>query len=143
MKIFRLMQVMTVFFSTVWPSSCIENEPLNAECDIVPASQPEELLVRPAEIVDRKDVHSVTFIVKILDVTALAPEFEITPGARSTLRAARCATSPIRRSIQSHPKTGQWSKTYTVIAKHDDPIALKYSFENARVVPANSQGGMG
>ncbi len=143
MKIFRLMQVMTVLFSTVWLSSCIENEPLNAECDIVSASLPEELLVRPAEIVDRKDVHSVTFIVKnFVDVTALAPEFEITPGATIDPASGtmRDFSDPQEYTVTS--EDGQWSKTYTVIAKHDDPIALKYSFENARVVPANSQGGM-
>lgn len=142
MKIFRLMQVMTLFLSVAWLSSCIENEPLNAECDIVSASLPEELLVRPAEIVDRKDVHSVTFIVKnFVDVTALAPEFEITPGA--TIYPAsgtmRDFTKPQTYTVTS--EDGQWSKTYTVIAKHDDPIALKYSFENVRVVDANSQGG--
>lgn len=142
MKIFRLMQVLTVLFPAVWLSSCIENEPLNVECDIVSASLPEELLVRPAEIVDRKDVHSVTFIVKnFVDVAALAPEFEITPGATIDPASGtmRDFTRPQTYTVTS--EDGQWSKTYTVIAKHDDPIALKYSFENVRVVDANSQGG--
>lgn len=142
MKIFRLMQVLTVLFPAVWLSSCIENEPLNAECDIVSASLPEELLVRPAEIVDRKDVHSVTFIVKnFVDVAALAPEFEITPGATIDPASGtmRDFTKPQTYTVTS--EDGQWSKIYTVIAKHDDPIALKYSFENVCVVYANSQGG--
>ena len=142
MKIFRLMQVLTVLFSAVWLSSCIENEPLNAECDIVSASLPEGLLVRPAEIVDRKDVHSVTFIVKnFVDVTALAPEFEITPGATIYPASGTVRDFSEEQEYTVTSEDGQWSKTYTVIAKHDDPIALKYSFENVNEVDANSQGG--
>ena len=142
MKNFRLMQVMTLFLSVAWLSSCIENEPLNAECDIVSASLPEGLLVRPAEIVDRKDVHSVTFIVKnFVDVTALAPEFEITPGATIDPASGTVRDFSEEQEYTVTSEDGQWSKTYTVIAKHDDPIALKYSFENVRVVDANSQGG--
>ena len=55
-----------------------QKEPLNAECDIVEASLPTELLSK-APIVENR---SVTFIIKDdVELTALAPEFTLTPGA--------------------------------------------------------------
>lgn len=142
MKIFRLLLTAVTAMSVSALSSCIQKEPLNTECDIETATLPDEGdLIRPAQIVDRIDDHTVTFIVRnYVDLTSLAPEFTITPGA--TIEPAsgtdRDFTTPQKYTVTS--EDGEWSKTYTVIAKHDDPIALKYDFENVRIL-ASAQGG--
>ena len=141
MKIFRLLLTAVTAVSVSALSSCIQKEPLNTECDIETATLPERDLVRPAQIDDRTDDHTVTFIVRnYVDLTSLAPEFTVTPGA--TIEPAsgtdRDFTNPQTYTVTS--QDGEWSKTYTVIAKHDDPIALKYSFENVRL-QTTTQGG--
>lgn len=142
MKNFRLLLMTVIGLSMSALSSCIQKEPLNTECDIEAATLMEEnYLVRPAEIVDRIDDHTVTFIVKnFVDVSALTPEFKITPGATIDPASGtpRDFSTPQLYTVTS--EDGEWSKTYTVIAKHDDPIALKYSFENVRIL-TSSQGG--
>lgn len=143
MKIFRLLLTAVTALSVSALSSCIQKEPLNTECDIETATLPDESdLIRPAEIVDRQDDHTVTFIVRnYVNLTSLAPEFTITPGA--TIDPASGTeldfTNPQKYTVTS--QDGEWSKTYTVEIRHDDPIALKYGFENVREVVGNMSGG--
>lgn len=144
MKISRLIP-MTVIVAllAVVTSSCIEKEPLNTECDIEKAFLPDEsMLVRPAEIDDKQS--TVTFIVKnYVSVEALAPEFQITPGATISPESGTVqdfADGPVKYLITS--EDGEWQKVYEVTIKHDDPIALKYGFEYVRDVAANNSGGI-
>lgn len=107
-------------------SSCIQDEALNAECDIVSATlQNDDLKGEPIIENDR-----ITFLAKpYIDVTELAPEFELTEGATidPASGTTRDFTTPQKYTVTS--QDGQWSKTYTVSVNMDE-IKTKYSFEH-------------
>ena len=117
--------------------SCIKKEPLNAECDIVAVILPDDVLNRTPIIENDR----VTLIVKNhVNVTELAPEFELTPGATIVPPSGtmRDFTEPQTYVVTS--EDGEWSKTYTVTVQRNSAINLKYSFEDVRIV-RTSQGG--
>lgn len=114
-------------------TSCIKEEALNAECDIVEVS-PEwvdamlsrnVLVGQPVVKNDRVDFT----VKKGSDRTALAPEFVLTPGATIVPASgtARDFTTP--QTYVTTSQDGQWKKQYTVSFKY--PTALKdLSFEH-------------
>ena len=74
--------------ATMTLTSCFKEEPLNAECDIEKAyihvDDPSEMFVKTTDTLATTDqtVNVVTFSVrKGTDRTAVAPLFQITPGA--------------------------------------------------------------
>ena len=84
-----------------------QKEPLNAECDIVEASLPTELLSK-APIVENR---SVTFIIKDdVELTALAPEFTLTPGATIEPPSGTVRDFQHHRNIQYIQKTESGTK---------------------------------
>ncbi len=118
-------------------ASCIKKEPLNAECDIVGVVLPDDELNRMPIIENDR----VTLIVKnYVNITELAPEFELTPGA--TIQPAsgteRDFTEPQTYVVTS--QDGEWSKAYTVTVQRNNAINLKYGFEDVRIVNS-MQGG--
>ena len=118
-------------------ASCIKKEPLNAECDIVGVVLPDDELNRMPIIENDR----VTLIVKnYVNITELAPEFELTPGA--TIQPAsgteRDFTEPQTYVVTS--QDGEWSKVYTVTVQRNNAINLKYGFEDVRIVNS-MQGG--
>lgn len=118
-------------------TSCIQNEPLNAECDIVSVTLPGDILNR-APIIENDRV---TLIVKNhVNVSELAPEFELTPGATISPASGtvRDFTDPQTYVVTS--QDGEWHKTYTVAVQRNNAINLKYGFEDVRIVKT-SQGG--
>ncbi|MCM1076840.1 MAG: PCMD domain-containing protein [Bacteroides sp.] len=117
--------------------SCIKKEPLNAECDIVAVTLPKDELNRSPIIENDR----VTLIVKnYVNVTDLAPEFQLTPGATITPPSGtvRDFTDPQTYIVTS--QDGEWSKTYTVTVQRNTNINLKYGFEDVRLIKT-SQGG--
>lgn len=117
--------------------SCIRNEPLNAECDIISVSLPGEVLNRQPLIENNK----VTLIVKNdVSVMALAPEFELTPGATIEPASGTVRNFLLPQTYRVTSQDGEWSKEYTVTVERNNTINLNYSFENVRV--ASALGGM-
>ncbi len=111
-----------------------QKEPLNAECDIVEASLPTELLSK-APIVENR---SVTFIIKDdVELTALAPEFTLTPGATIEPPSGTVRDFSTPQEYTVYSEDGKWHKTYTVTVKYVE-LALEYSFENVKVGNTNS-----
>ena len=110
-------------------TACIKDELPNAECDILAATLPGDVL--NGEPVIKND--AVEFHVKVgTEVTALAPEFALTPGA--TINPAsgtpRDFTSPQTYVVTS--QDGAWHKTYTVSVTDDftDKLVFIYHFDN-------------
>ncbi len=121
---------LTAAVLTVVASSCIKDEPLNAECDIVSATIPGNVLTRAPQISNDR----VVFVVKGgTDVTVLAPEFTITPGAaiEPPSGTVRDFTEPQEYTVTS--EDGEWHKTYTVEVQMNNIINLEYNFEHVRV----------
>lgn len=110
-------------------AGCIKSEPLNAECDILGASLPADVL-NGAPVIKN---NAVDFHVKLgTDVSALAPEFELTPGAviEPPSGTVRDFTTPQVYTVTSQDR--QWSKDYIVSATdgYDDKLVYEYSFDN-------------
>lgn len=117
-------------------TSCISQEPLNAECDIVSATLPDDVLNR-TPIIENNIVEMV--VRNTVPLTALAPEFTLTPGATITPASGtvRDFTDPQQYVVTS--QDGQWSKTYTVTIKDGrEPFNLNYNFGNIAQVTAST-----
>ncbi|MBB1140583.1 PCMD domain-containing protein [Myroides sp. WP-1] len=107
-------------------SSCIKDEALNAEADIETATINQEFLLTAPIVSNDK----VTFRVsKSLDLTQIAPEFTLTPGATiippsGTVRDF--SNGPLIYRVTSESKT--WSKIYTIDFTNAE-ISTIYNFE--------------
>lgn len=118
-------------------TSCIADEPLNAECDIVAVTLPGDVLNRQPVIGNNR----VTLIVKNdVSVMSLAPEFELTPGATIEPASGTVRNFIFPQEYTVTSEDGQWKKTYTVAVERNNTINLDYNFENVRVV--NALGGL-
>lgn len=127
---------------TLLCTSCIKDEALNAEADITKCTLPSDILT------DAEIDYAATFdeslnayplrveVTNETDLTQLAPDFELTPGA--TIEPASGSThdftSPVRYTVTS--EDGKWHRTYAVIIQHPsyDYIPTVYHFENVRRV---------
>ncbi len=110
--------------------SCIKEEAPNSEADIVSCTLAGDVLNRDPVIENDK----VTLILKKgTALTALAPEFTLTPGAviAPASGTVRDFTSPQYYEVLS--EDGQWKKTYKVEATTSGITASTFSFENARL----------
>lgn len=110
-------------------ASCIREEPLNAECDILAVEIPGNVLNREPVIENTK----ITLVVKNnTNITALAPEFEITPGAIISPQSGTTLnfTTPQKYTVTS--EDGKWHKEYTVTVVLNNTIELHYAFDHVR-----------
>lgn len=121
-------------------SSCIQDEPLNAECDIIAVDS--EWIGQHKDILGGF-IHVGNNSVRIqindhADRSALDPRFILTEGARLTMAAPdggemegngvmRNFTSP--QTYTTHSQDGKWSKNYTVSFFFNSPIG-QLSFEH-------------
>ncbi len=107
-------------------SSCTKDEALNSEADIETAQINREFLLTAPMISNDK----VTFRVsKSLDLTQVAPEFTLTPGATITPANGSVrdfSQGPLTYTVTSESK--RWSKTYTVAFTNAE-ISTIYNFE--------------
>lgn len=127
-------------------NSCIQDEPLNAECDITGVDtlwlQQNRNLIKGNPRIDN---YRVTFTVPYdADRSALAPKFYLTPGARLTAMVdgvevadangmTRDFNTP--QTYTTHSEDGQWSKSYEVSFESEAPIE-KLDFENFELDPS-------
>lgn len=120
-------------------ASCIQDEPLNAECDITDVEQSwveanrEVLVGKPIITNDH-----VTFSIKKgTDRTAFGPRFTLTEGATLTARVdgADVEANGITRDFSApqiyttRSQDGKWSKDYSVSFNYPQPLGLM-SFEH-------------
>lgn len=111
-------------------TSCIKDEALNAEADIIACNVPAEILKRDPIIENDK----VTLMVRAdVDLLHQAPEFELTPGATISPESGtvRSFIKPQYYTVTS--EDGKWTKKYEVsyvIAG----ISTEYHFEEVRSV---------
>lgn len=127
-------------------NSCIQDEPLNAECDITGVDtlwlQQNRSLIKGNPRIDN---NRVSFTVPYdADRSALAPKFYLTPGARLTAMVdgvevadangmTRDFNTP--QTYTAHSQDGQWSKSYEVSFESEAPIE-KLDFENFELDPS-------
>ena len=141
MKTIRL-TIIALVITTL--TSCFKDEAPNAECDITKAwihtNNPAEMFFQPTDTAinvfyNKTDI---TFTVRRkADITALAPQFEITQGA--TISPANGSVhdfskGPVVYTVTSEDK--QWSRQYTVSFKLTVQIVsdtISFEFEQAEV----------
>lgn len=121
-------------------SSCIADEPLNAECDILavdPAwiSQHSEIFAGEAPVIKN---NSVEFSIKRgADVSALDPVFVLTEGARIEPANGTTRDFGTPQTYRTTAADGVWSKAYTVAFKYNnvagDDNKTCFSFDNYEV----------
>ena len=133
--------------ATMTLTSCFKEEPLNAECDIEKAyihvDDPSEMFVKTTDTLATTDqtVNVVTFSVrKGTDRTAVAPLFQITPGA--TISPANGSTHDFSQGGVTYTVTSEdkaWSRTYTVRVNEVADHSPSYDFENFFLEPDKSK----
>lgn len=135
MKILNLAVALGAMLSMV---SCIQDEPLNAECDITAVTVPGDVLNREPIIGNDK----VTLIIKneVSLLQPLAPEFTLTPGATIDPPSGTPRYFLFPQTYTVTSQDGEWSKTYTVEVQQNNAINLDYSFENVR--QKSAMGGL-
>ena len=130
------MKIQGLFLCFLWmiiTTACIRSEAPNAEADILTCTVAGDVLKSDPEI----DNESVTLIVKSdADITSLAPEFTLTPGA--TISPASGTTLDFSTDqiyvVTSEDK--QWTKEYTVRCIVSG-VTTEYHFE---LVTLDSRG---
>lgn len=125
-------------------NSCIQDEPLNAECDITGVDQewynqyaaatesnPQGKGYWIGEPKINEELHRVSFTVKLgTDRSNFAPKFTLMPGTRLTalVDGQTIDANGIKRDFTlpqtytTHSEDGQWHKDYTVSFNYPQPI---------------------
>lgn len=138
MNFTKLIHVALLAYMSLAMTSCISDEPLNAECDITAVTLPGNVLNRAPIIENNKIVLIVKNDVSLLE--PLAPEFTLTPGATIEPASGTPRNFILPQTYTVTSQDGEWSKQYTVEVQKNNTINLDYSFENARQISA--LGGM-
>lgn len=107
-------------------SSCIRDEAPNAEADILSCKLP-EVVMTTHPIINNNSV--TLFVGPETDISELAPEFTLTPGATISPQSGtvRDFNSPQKYTVTA--ADGVWKKTYTV-SVIDTELATNYHFED-------------
>lgn len=120
MKVYNAIILATL--GTLALSGCFKDEPQNAECDIeavsVHVARPEEIFFNLSDTLQQvlSTADSIGFGVKrTADVTALAPKFQLTPGATITPGNGSVhdfSNGPVAYTVTSEDR--QWQRHYKV-----------------------------
>lgn len=127
-------------------ASCIREEALNTEADIVGITLPGEVMNRDAMFGDAVKLANGTSIYPIIlylkrgvNTDALAPELTLTEGATvdPPSGTVRDFSEPQTYTVTS--QDGQWTRTYLVSATTSSLTTTHYSFEHVRLGGAYEQ----
>lgn len=153
MRITKLFGPLVLVSGMALLQSCIQDEPLNAECDIKAVSaqwlEQNRDILRSSEPFISND--KVSFITNYgVDRSALAPVFELTPGARLTAvvdgREVEANNGLVRdfnlpQIYTTHSEDGKWSKDYEVSFSPMKTITMQMAFENFENTVKRADGG--
>lgn len=110
-------------------TSCIQEEALNTECDILTCTVPESILESPVVV----DNNTVTLRIRPTgDISQLAPEFTVTEGATITPASGtpqdflNAENHTVYYTVTS--QDGEWSKKYPVrVIQKEIPSVYKFN----------------
>ncbi len=110
-------------------TSCVKDELPNAECDIIAAYLPGDIL-NGDPIVKNTEVEF--HVLLGTEVTALAPQFDLTPGATIVPPSGTVRDFSTPQTYVVTSEDGNWHKTYTVSVTDDfeDKLIYIYKFDN-------------
>lgn len=148
-RILLLIQSTLLLLALPMLQSCIQDEPLNAECDITGVDS--TWMEEHRDIIKSSDIqnNAVTFLLSSRDINraALNPKFTLTEGARLTaiVDGQEIDANGIMRDFNTtqiyttHSQDGKWSKDYNVSFQLP-PIVYEewpFSFENFELDASN------
>lgn len=109
--------------------SCIREEALNTEADIESCTLADGLLNRDPVIENEKVT---LYLKKTADLSALAPEFTLTPGATISPASGTKLNFSSPQYYEVTSEDGQWKKQYKVEATTTYNIPTLFQFEKVR-----------
>ncbi|WP_455762994.1 PCMD domain-containing protein [Prevotella disiens] len=118
--------------------SCIKDEALNKEADITKATLKDYKTSR-TPIITNNEVRF--YMNGWEDLTKMAPEFELTPGATIDPASGTVRNFLTPQNYIVTSEDGQWKKPYKVSFITDD-VATKYHFENAKYYTYTDREGV-
>ena len=120
--------------------SCIQDEELNAEADITACMLPNETLISPNADIKVNNLYENDYkaypiylpLKKDIDLSALAPEFELTPGATITPPSGSVQNfnKPVRYRVTS--EDGMWHRTYVLLPEEERVLPTVFHFDKAK-----------
>ncbi|MFT4223326.1 PCMD domain-containing protein [Dysgonomonas sp.] len=126
----KLVKLFLMFFIAGFSfTSCFKDEALNSEADIETCDIPGGVLKMDPRIENDR----ISMMIKqTADITSLAPEFTLTPGAtiEPLSGTVRDFTFPQTYTVTS--EDGMWRKVYTVSCTQSS-ISTKYDFEHSEL----------
>lgn len=125
----RTQLLLILFIAIFLFTSCFKDEALNSEADIETCNIPGGVLKMDPRIENDR----ISMMIKqTADITRLAPEFTLTPGATIDPLSGteRDFTHPQTYTVTS--EDGIWKKVYTVSCTQNS-ISTKYDFEHAEL----------
>lgn len=122
----KLIYRIVCLYLCIMQISCIKDEAPNAEADIIACTVPADILRRSPVIENNR----VTVMVRAeTDLTALAPEFELTPGATISPASGTVRDFSSSQYYTVTSEDGNWTKEYEVSFVVGE-IQTEYHFEN-------------
>ena len=109
--------------------SCIREEALNTEADIESCTLADDVLNRDPVIENEKVT---LYLKKTADLSALAPEFTLTPGATISPASGTTLNFSSPQYYEVTSEDGQWKKQYKVEATTTYNIPTIFQFEKVR-----------
>jgi len=116
-------------FSACMSTGCTFNDPVNAEADILSATLSGDVLKTDPQIGNDQVI---LLVKQETDVTALAPEFVLTPGASISPASGTARDFTRSQTYTVTSENGVWQKEYTVMAT-DKGITRALNFENSEI----------
>ncbi len=121
---------MILSFAGLVAVSCIKEEAPNSEADIESCTLSGDVLNRDPVIENDKVT---LFLKKGTDLTALSPEFTLTPGATISPASGTMQNFTTPKYYEVTSEDGRWKKTYKVEATTSGLTTNTFRFENVRM----------
>lgn len=119
--------------------SCIQDEAPNTEADIESVSLPGDVLIRSVELdaitdgADGKIYPIILYVKKGTDISHLAPEFTLTPGATIMPASGTVLDFNTAQNYIVTSEDGEWQRKYRIEVTSTGFTSTQYDFENARL----------
>lgn len=123
----RLKNLIACLFLGFATTSCIQDEALNSEADIESCTVPGDVLNREPIIENNKIT---LYVKKKTDISALAVEFTLTPGATINPESGTVRNFSTPQSYTVTSEDRKWTKTYTIEVSQTGFTNTVYHFEN-------------
>lgn len=126
----RLKYLLPFLLLCVTVASCIKDEAPNAEADIETCVVPGNILIADPHI---ENDWIELLVAPNTDVSNLAPEFTLTPGATIDPPSGTARDFNLPQTYVVTSEDQKWHKTYTISCVINGKLSTKYSFESVRL----------